>query len=159
MMPERPSELDKLDVFVGSWTFESTANFAGLDEPIHANGESKYQWSDDKGFLMGHGMFRMEELDAESQGLETWIYDTKAKKYRVTYTDSMGATGGGTATYDEKTGAWKMNATSHSPWGQTWLKGTIMFHDDDTMEWSMTEHGGFLGLMKMAEFSGVGHRQ
>ena len=65
---------------------------------------------------------------------DTWTYDTHSKKYRSTWVDSMGSTGTGTSTHNEKTNTWTMRTTSHGPYGKTVKKGCIKVIDNDTME-------------------------
>jgi hypothetical protein len=86
----------------------------------------------------------------ESNGLGTWTYDIKAKKYRSTWVDSMGMTGIGTSSYHEKTDTWKMKATSYGPWGKSTLKGWVKFTDADTMEWWMAEYQCYMKTMEMS---------
>lgn len=153
-MPKRPVELDQLNAFVGKWTSEGTATFAMLEEPIKVSGTSEAQWDDSRWFVVSREVYDMEPF-GESNGLGTWTYDMKSKKYRSTWVDSMGMTGLGESKYDEKTDTWHMKATSYGPWGKSTLKGWVKFTDADTMDWEMSEHQG---LMKVMEMSGTGKR-
>ncbi|MBU0637638.1 MAG: DUF1579 domain-containing protein [Planctomycetes bacterium] len=153
-MPQRPAELDRLNDFVGKWKYEGEAKMAMLDEPLKTWGTGETTWNDSRWFIEGRSMFNMEHF-GESQGLETWTYDIKTKKYRSTWVDSMGMSGTGVATYDEKASKWHMKATSYGPWGKSTMKGWVHFPDPDTMEWWMAE---FQGFMKTMEMSGTGKR-
>ena len=112
MMPERPAELDRLNMFVGKWQSEGQATMAMLDEPLETSGTSEAKWDDSRWFVVERGAFHMADFD-EMTGLGAWTYDPKGKVYRSTWIDSMGTVGLGTAKYDEKSGVWKMKATSH----------------------------------------------
>ncbi len=153
-MPERPAELDRLNAFVGKWQYEGTAKFAMLDQPLKAGGHSEGQWEGNGWYLVNRSVMTMEHFD-DSQALEAWSYDVHAKKYRSMWVDSMGMMGTGEATYDDPTRTWHWKGTSHSPWGPSSIKGTMHFVDDDSVEWTFTEH---MGLMKTTEMSGTGKR-
>lgn len=160
MMPEgRPAELDRLDAFAGQWDSECTMKMPMLDreEPLKAWGSGESHWNTDKTYLVGDSTFTMEEF-GEMYGHETWSYDSKAKLYRSTWTDSMGSTGTGTGRYDEATGVWYMAATSFGPHGKTTMKGTAKFIDDNTMEWTYAEYA-MGGLTKTMEMTGTSKRK
>ena len=156
-MPQRPAELDKLNAFVGRWEFDGEGNMAGLDEALPTTGTGETQWDDSGWFLVGNSVFKLEGFD-DMHGHDTWTYDTHSKKYRSTWVDSMGSTGTGTATHNEKTNTWTMRATSHGPYGKTTMKGCIKVIDDDTMEWCWTEYA-MCGLMKTMEMCGTSKRK
>jgi hypothetical protein len=153
-MPERPTELDRLDAFTGRWHSDGEVKFAMLDEPIRVSGTSEVEWDDSRWFVVSREAFDMEHF-GESNELGTLTYDIKAKKYRATWVDSMGMTGMGTTGYNEKTGTWKMKTMCYSPWGKSTLKGWVKFTDADTMEWWMAK---YMGLMKTMEMSGTSKR-
>jgi hypothetical protein len=153
-MPKRPAELDRLNAFVGKWQSTGEAKFAMLDETLETSGTSEAKWDDSRWFVVERGVFHMADFD-EMAGLGTWTYDTKGKVYRSTWVDSMGAIGLGTSKYDEKSGTWKMKATSHGPFGKSTMKGWVKFIDDDTMEWWMAE---YQWLTKTMEMSGTSKR-
>jgi hypothetical protein len=156
-MPKRPAELDRLNAFVGKWQSEGEAKFAMLDEPLKVTGTCEAKWEGDKWYLVGHAVMKMDDMP-ETKGMEAWTYDVHAKKYRSTYVDSMGMMGMSESRYDEKADTWYMTATTFGPWGQSQLKGTLRFVNPDTMEWSMTEGMGCMGLMKVMEMKGTGKR-
>lgn len=153
-MPERPAELDRLDAFVGKWEWTGSAEMAGLEEPLTMTGTSEMHWESDRGFLVSRANMNMEPF-GESEGIETWTYDSKAKKYRSTWTGGMGMISMGETVYDEKNDIWRMKGTGYGPMGKSSAKGTMKFTDADTMEWEMTEYSG---LMKIMTMSGTGHR-
>lgn len=149
-MPQRPAELDHLNAFVGQWESETEVTMAGIEDVIKSQGTSDIQWHGDKWFLVGHSSFNMGDC-GEATGIETWMYDVKSKKFRTTWTDSMGSISMGTARYDEKTKTWHMRAKGYDPDGTTTGKGHIKMLDDNTMEWTWTEYtmGGLMETMKM----------
>ena len=156
MMPQRPAELDKLNDFVGRWDFTGEANMAFLDEPVSTTGTGESHLDDSGWFLVGNSVFKMQGFD-DLRAHDTWTYDTHSKKYRSTWVDSMGSTGTGTSTHNEKTNTWTMRATSHGPYGKTVMKGCIKVIDDDTMEWCWSEYA-LGGLLKTMEICGTSKR-
>ena len=156
-MPQRPAELDHLNAFVGQWEMEGETKMAGLEEVLKTQGTSDIKWHGDKWFLVGHWNFNMGDL-GDITGIETWTYDVKCKKFRSTWTDSMGSIGMGTARYDEKTRTWQMRAKSYGPFGTTTGKGHVKMVDDNTMEWTWTEYA-MGGLLKTMEITGTNRRK
>lgn len=153
-MPQRPVELDRLDQFVGKWRADGEGKFAMLDEPLKISGTSEAAWEGDRWYVVVRGVMNMEHF-GDSQGHETWTYDTHDKVYRSTWVDSMGMSGMGVSKYDEKSDTWRMTATSHGPWGKSTIKGSLRFPNADTMEWEWTERSG---LMKVMEMKGTSSR-
>lgn len=156
-MPQRPAELDRLNDFAGTWEWEGVSTMAMLDKPIKNSGTSVGEWSGDGWFLVSKAVFRMEGLDP-MHGMETWMYDTKSKKYRSTWVDSMGSIGTGEARFNEKTQTWHMSAKSRGPHGKMTMKGTAKLIDADTMEWTWSEYA-MGGLMKTMEMTGTSRRK
>lgn len=157
MMPERPVELDKLEMFIGDWEFTSEMKMAVLDEVLKGKGTSTTEWTLDKRYIVEHAEYDMGEL-GKMKGAGLWTYDPKAKKYRTWWFDSHGETGHGTATYCEETKTWKFKARGRSPWGKTIGKGTATFVDDNTVEWTWTQWDGS-GLFKTMEMTGTNKRK
>ena len=156
-MPQRPAELDHLNAFVGKWEMDGECRMAGMEEELKTHGTSDMQWHGDKWFLVGNWIFTMGDL-GETTGLETWTYDIKAKKFRSTWTDSMGAIGMGTSRYDEKNKTWHMQAKGYGPWGTSTGKGSVKMIDDNTMEWTWAEYA-MGGLMKTMDMTGTSRRK
>ncbi len=157
MMPQRPAELDKLNAFAGRWEFTGEAKMAGLDQVLKSSGTNEAKWEGDGWYLVSRGVFKLEDL-GEMQGVETWTYDAHSKKFRSTWVDSMGSVGAGTARHDDKTNTWYMRATSHGPFGKTWIKGQVRSVDDNTMEWDWAEYAMW-GFFKTMEMSGTSRRR
>ena len=158
MTPERPVELDKLNAFLGEWEFEGVMNMAMVDEPITTSGTNTVRWAGNNWFLISDGVFNMAGFDEEMIGHETWTYDTHAKKYRTTWTDSMGGTGMGVTRYDEKDDIWYMTARANTPFGRSSMKGHVKFINPSTMEWTWSEYM-MGGLMKVSSMTGTSRRK
>ncbi len=157
MTHQRPPELDKLNAFAGKWEFEGEATIAGLDEVLKTHGTNEAKWDGDGWFLVSRGTFNMAEL-GEMTGVETWTYDSHAKRYRSTWVDTMGSIGTGESWHNDKTNTWKMRFTSHGPHGKTTGKGCVKMIDDNTMEWCWAEYA-MGGLMKTMEMKGTSRRR
>lgn len=157
MMPERPVELDKLEMFIGEWEFTSEMNMCVLEEPIKGSGTSTVTWELDKRYIVEHGEYEMGEF-GKMLGKGFWTYDPKAKKYRTWWFDSYGAVGHGTAKYSEKTRTWRFKAKSKGPMGKSIGKGTATFVDDDTVDWTWGEWDS-TGLFKVMEMTGTNKRK
>ncbi len=157
MMPKRPVELDRLNAFVGSWEATGEMTMTGLDQPLKSTGTTESKWEGDGWYIVGRSAMNMSEF-GDMQGVETWTYDTHSKKYRSTWTDSMGSVGTGTATFNPNTNTWKMKATSHGPFGKSSAKGSVKILDENTMEWNWTEYA-MGGLFKVMEINGTSKRR
>ncbi len=157
MKPQRPAELDQLNAFVGTWDMTGEATMAGLDEVLKTTGTGETKWAGNGWFLVTNAKFDMDGFDS-MEAVETWTYDAHSKKYRSSWTDSMGAIGLGSSRYNEKTNTWTMRATSHGPHGKTTAKGTLKIIDNDTMEWTWTEYA-MGGLFKVMEMKGTSKRR
>jgi hypothetical protein len=153
-MPKRPIELDRLNAFVGKWQGDGEMKFTNMDEPLKFSGTSETKWEGDNWYVVGRSVMRMKDFP-ETQGMEAWTYDVKAKKYRSFYVDSMGMSGMSEARFDEKAKTWYMTAHSYGPWGESEMKGTLRFTNPDTMEWNMSE---CMGLMKIMDMKGTSKR-
>lgn len=155
--PQRPAELDKLNMFVGEWESTSEMNFKMLEEPMRGSGKSSISWGCDGWCLVEHNEFEMGEL-GKMFGVGVWTWDAKSKKYRVSWFDSYGSTGHGKATYSEADQAWTMKTRSRNPWGTSVGRGTVTFSDKDTMEWTWKEWDS-LKLFQTMEMTGTNKRK
>lgn len=156
-MPERPAELDLLNMMVGRWEGTGTMKFTFLDETLEGKGTNTAAWECDNRVLVNRGTYEMGELGTMN-GIEIWTWDDKAGKYRMHWFDSFGMTGNGTAKYDEETRTWHMKSRGKDPDGhKTISEGTITYTDADTLEWTWTEWSA-LKLFKIVEMSGTSRR-
>ena len=157
MMPDRPAELDLLNMMAGRWEGTATMKFTFLDEALEARGSNTATWECDNRVLVSRGTYEMDELGTMN-GIEIWTWDDKAGKYRMHWFDSFGMTGNGTAKYDEETKTWHIKAKGKGPDGhRTVSEGTVTYTDADTLEWTWTEWTS-LKLFKIAEMSGTSRR-
>ncbi|MBU0718164.1 MAG: DUF1579 domain-containing protein [Planctomycetes bacterium] len=159
MESPRPAELDKLNMFVGTWesTGEAKLGFLDTDKPLKATSTGKVAWECDGRYLIERSKMNMEEL-GDMEGMAIYAWDAKAEKFRTWWFDSDGAVEQGTAKYDEKTKTWHFKGKGRSEWGRTHSKGTAKFLDDNNMEWSFTMWDGWK-LHKVMEMSGTSKRK
>ena len=101
--PPRPAELDRLDMFVGSWEGTAEIMMPGADEAMTSTGKNEATWELDKRFLVSKLNLDMGE-HGTMEGLEVWTWDNKAKTYRTWWFSSMGDAAQATARYDEESG-------------------------------------------------------
>lgn len=154
-MPRRPEALDRLDRLVGRWDYEGQARIAGLEQPLEVAGEGEARWGGDGWYVVSTGVHTIRELgDFYSQ--ETWSYDPRADVYRLTWADSMGATGIGAGTFDPASDTWTFDCESYGPAGRTRVESTIRWADDDTLEMTWVET---LGLIRTMEMAGTARRK
>ena len=160
MRPKRPAELDRLNMFVGKWDGTGDAKFMGLDETLKTKGTSQTAWDCDGWYLVEHGEFEMGDM-GRMHGLGVWTWDAKAKKYRMWWFDNWGATGTGTAEYDESTKTWSMNSKAAGPMGSMAGRGVVKMVDDKTVEWTWTEWPGWdlFHAFKVAEMKGTNKKK
>ncbi len=157
MRPQRPVELDRLNMFAGSWESSSEATMAMLDEVMTSTGSSEAAWECDGWCLVERATLELEGL-GKMVMTSIWSWDAKSKKYRSMWAGNDGGTAVGTASYCEETKTWRIKAKGRSSWGKSKAKGTVTFIDDDTMEWTWTEWDS-LGLMKILDAKGTSKRK
>ena len=168
--PKKPSpapEMAELERLLGTWT--GSAEFVspspeemekGMPEgseemPTSFAGGGKAQWTLGGMFLKSEGWHEMGE-GQRANYVEYWTWDSKAQKYRTWSFSDWGESGQGWAKFypDGKTMRFKgtgMDAQGTSTRGE----GTLTFTDDNTYEWTYTEHGTW-GKM---ELKGTSKRQ
>jgi len=157
MRPERPAELDKLNMFAGQWESTSEMKLAVLDETMHGTGTGTAAWECDGWLMVERGEYETGELGTMDM-LGVWAWDPKAKVYRNWWFNSYGEISTATARYEESTRTWRMKGKGRGPWGASVVKGTMKMVDDDNMEWTWTEWDG-LGLTKTMEIKGTSKRK
>ncbi len=148
---------ERLKYFVGEWESKGEVDIAGLHHTLSGSGTLTYAWDCDRWCLIERDAFDMDEL-GKMGGVGLWSYDTKRKKYRLSWVDSMGGTARGTAKYDDSSSTWNIKAKSRSPFGTITGRGTLTAVDNDTVEWTWKERA-FLGLIKVSESKGSMHRK
>jgi len=157
MMPERPAALDKLNMFVGTWSQEGTAKFAAMDEPLKMTARSTVTWEGDGWYLVENATYSMDGF-GDMKGMAIWTYDAAHDRFRITYVDSMGGQSTGTATYDEEDKQWRMRVSNETPFGTSVAHATVTFADKDSQKWTWTESTLF-GLMKIMDMEATMKRQ
>lgn len=136
--PERPAELNHLDMFVGTWEATGEATKPGSEETVKIHGTETVEWDADKWVLVSHYDYSIGEK--EMCGVDIMRWDPKAKKYCGWSVDNHGGTSTGTGTYDEATHTWHFKGKSHNPFtGKSHVgEGTGKMVDDNTQEWTWT---------------------
>lgn len=157
MMPERPVELDRLNVFAGTWEGTGDATMLGVDKVLKSSATSEGHWEGDDWYMVIRSVMDMDEFGG-MKALETWTYDPHCEIYRSTWVDSMGSIGTGTTRFNENTNTWHMRAKSHGPMGKSTMKGWVRIIDDNNMEWVWSSHV-FFGLIKTMEMKGTSTRK
>lgn len=154
--PERPAELDQLDMLLGEWETTGTIELAVVDEPITTSGRNKAQWTMD-----GRVLEDQADLDMGPFGRVTgktlWTWDPSLQKHRMWWFDSLGETSEVVATFDPRTQTWKMKAKGQKYGRRTSGSGTIRRIDDNTLEWTWNEASAS-GLITFAKMRGTSRR-
>ena len=157
MKPQRPAELDKLNMFTGEWDTTGEMTITGLEEMIAGTGTGTTTWDCDGWFLVEKGEFDMGELGKMS-GLGLYTWDPKWKVYRTWYFNSWGECAKGKMHYDESTNTWHMKAKGKGAMGCSVSEGTAKFTDENTIEWTWAEWDKFK-LSKHVEGTGTSKRK
>lgn len=155
--PQRPAQLDKLDMLLGSWETVGEVEMAILDEVVHTSGTNEAKWSLDRRMIVDHAELDMGPL-GKLTGFTVWTWDEAIGKYRMWWFDSMGEFAEGIVTYDESSKAWQIKTTGSKYGYSTSGRGTIRQIDGDTLEWTWREGDGW-GLMRLADMRGVSTRR
>lgn len=154
--PERPAELDRLDMFLGEWETNGTIEMAMLDEPITTSGRNRAEWTLDRHIVEDHADLDMGPF-GRMQGKTLWTYDPAIGKYRMWWFDTLGETSEVVATFDERRDMWRMKARGQKYGRQTSGRGTIRRIDANTLEWTWDEASAS-GLIRFAKMRGISRR-
>ncbi len=125
--------LQKLDMFVGKWEMAGEVRRKGVEEAQQLHGFNEAGWDEDGVFLVGRGSARVGDGPI-NYGLAAWTYDPAVQTYRFVLLDSSGATGIGTADFDEATRSLHARLTSEGPSGRLEMRASIHFVDANTKE-------------------------
>jgi len=160
MRPQRPAELDKLNMWVGKWEGTDEHKMMGVAETLKSTGTSEVSWDDTGWYLIEKADYQMGEM-GKMKMCARWAYDPKAKKYRVWMFDDWGQQGVGTAKYVEKDRKWYFTARSKGTLGSTFGRGCAKFVDDNTIEmtWSEWASWDIFRLFKFMEMTGTSKRK
>ena len=157
--PPRPAELDRLDVFVGTWEGTAEITVPGSDEVMKTTGRNTTEWRYDKRFLVEDFEADMGDIGAMT-GLSLSTWDPQAKKYRTWMFSNWGEASTGTLTYCEKskTWYWKSQGTNPMTGKMSYGKGQATLVDDNTYEWSWKEWDNALYWGEPMSMKGTSHR-
>lgn len=120
--PKPAPELQKLDYFAGTWTFDGDMKPGPMGPGGKFSGTSHNEWMDGKFFVQGHS--DMTGAMGNGTSISIMGYDTEAKKYTYHEFNSMGEAESATGTVDGDTWTWsdenKMNGKT--VWGHYIMK-------------------------------------
>lgn len=155
--PERASQLDAYEVFVGSWTWEAVMLNAAPDNK-RWTGTAEWEWALDKRSLTGHVSAKSQDAEYAAAGI--WSWHPRSERYVWWMFNNWGYPQEGKATYDEETRMWHMKYHSIG------LDGTpshgqyrITVVDNDTLEWDLSEWADPLHFIKKMEMQGTYKRK
>lgn len=146
--PARPTELDRLNDFVGQWESTWQCTMPGSDKPMTCTSSSTANWEADRWVLVERMQGRMGE-DPMS-GLCIWTWDAEGKVYRTWWYDNHGQAEEGTATYDTATNTWNMKSKNGS--------GTFKHTGNGVYEMTMKETTGGLFPSTVMEMKGTSRK-
>lgn len=155
-VPEKPAELDRLNMFLGEWETTGTIELSVLDEPIATSGRNRAAWTLDGYVLEDNADLNMGPF-GRVKGTTHWTYDSAIGKYRMWWFDTLGETSTVVATFDERSQTWRMKAAGQKYGRRTSGRGTIRRVDDNTLEWTWDEASAS-GLIRFAKMRGTSRR-
>jgi len=156
-LPERPAELDRLDLLVGEWDTQGTIKMIGMDGPIETTGHNVARWSADGWLLIDESTYEMGALGMMS-GVSLWSWDDRAKRYHVDWYDSFGERASGYARYDEASRTWHLKTSGRSALCSVANKGTIKVVGDGHLAWTYDQWDAW-GWLKFSEMRGHSQRR
>jgi|CXWL01.1.fsa_nt_gi hypothetical protein len=154
--PERPVELDRLNMFLGEWETTGTIELAMLDKPFATSGRNQAEWTLDGRVLEDHSDLSMGPF-GRMKGKTLWAWDAALGKYRMWWFDTLGETSEVVATFNERTNTWRMKARGQKYGRHTSGRGTIRRIDENTLEWTWNEASAS-GLIRFAKMRGTSRR-
>ncbi len=157
MQPERPAELDRLDMLLGEWETSGEVRMAVLDEVLSVTGSNSATWELDKRMLVERAELDMGEL-GKMTGMSIWWWDARARRFRMWWFDSFGEISEAAVRYDEASQTWHMSAKGQKYGHATSGRGTLRRIDENTLAWTWNEYDA-LGLIKLATMKGTSHRK
>ena len=156
-MPERPAELDRLELLAGSWKTTGTVEMLGLKDPLNVDGANTARWSCERRLLIDESHFDMDALGPMT-GVSLWTYHPGKKKYLMWWFDSFGESATGSAKFNKKTRTWKIKTRGKNHWCSVVNHGTIRQIDEDTLEWTWVQWDAF-HILRYAKMRGISRRQ
>ena len=156
LRPQRPPELEKLNMLLGEWETTGEIRMAVLDAPIHTKGKNRATWSLDGRVVLDQAELDMGPLGPMT-GMSLWTWDPQSKKYHMHWFDSFGETSFATVSYHAGSKTWRMKARGQKYGHSTAGHGTLRAIDADTLEWTWNETDS-LGWINFAEMKGISRR-
>lgn len=151
--PEKASQMDAFDVFVGQWDWQAeVVNAEGPDRQW--TGQAEWNWTLDGRCLAGSLLARSANASFEAAGV--WSWHPARKKYIWWMFNDWGYPQEGTADYNDRSKTWKMCYESVG------LDGTKSYGvyemqvvNRDLLRWSMEEWADALHAIKKIEMTGT----
>lgn len=139
--PARPSELNKLDAWVGTWTGTAEVTeplIEGEEAPVFEGGET-WAWTLNKMYLRGEGWHEMPDGDRMNYvSYVTW--DDSEGKYRSWMFDDWGTYGNGWISADATGDNFTMTYVGYAANGdRSKGRGSIKMIGNDKMTWEWEE--------------------
>lgn len=151
--PQRASELDAYNVFVGEWDWQ--AEVVNADGPgKNWKGTAKWEWTLDKRCLRGVMKSQSDAAGFQAEGV--WSWHPKKRKYIWWMFNDWGYPQQGTAKYNEGCDCWTMDYQSVGLDGTTsYGCYCVCVKDNDTLKWKMAEWADPLRLFPKIEMTGT----
>ena len=156
---ERPTALDQLDAFVGTWKGEANMTNPETGEPMMLGGTETVSWAADGWALTSD--FDYEMLEGRMKGVSIMLWDPAKKHFTSFMAANDGGQGHGSAEYDEATKTWTMKGYSMNPYTgmKTYGEGTVKFVGADTQVWEWAEYTSPMKTKQLMSFKGSSKRQ
>ncbi len=158
--PQRPAELDELNVWVGRWESTGECRMGDSPEAIACSSSNTVTWEADRWILVERFEGKMGDEEHVCRGVGVYTWNPKTRQYESWWFDSHGGVGKGTWRYDANTKTWTAKAKSQNPvTGMSSVgEGTVKMPDNNTIEWTWTEWDS-LKLNKFMEMKGTSRRK
>lgn len=157
--PVRPTELDRLNDWMGTWQGESICTMEGTSQTCKSTSTTEVKWTLNGWVAEEHVAITMD--NGEKMHMQTqWMWDSHMNKFRVSWQSDWGEYGTGTVTYDADDSTWELKGKSHctSSGHTSVVKGETTMVDHDTINWEMSYYDS-MGITEFMELKGVSHRQ
>ncbi|UCE59409.1 MAG: hypothetical protein JSU63_18445, partial [Phycisphaerales bacterium] len=133
--PDRASELDAYEAFVGSWTWEAET-IVPEDSTTKWSGTAEWEWALDKRCLKGKIFSKSEHAEFSAKGI--WSWHPTRKKYMWWMFNDWGFPQEGTATYCPISKSWRMDYKSVGLDGSASTgRYEMKVVDSDTLVWCL----------------------
>ncbi len=156
--PARPTELDQLNDWVGTWEGNFEMIVQGEDKVRTMKGISTFRWGTNRWVLTEHSEGSAGDNRFVGDGMYTW--NASAKRFEFYSVNDHGEIETGTGRYDAGKQMWYMtaSATDTVRGGTHNSEGTLRMPDKNTMEFDFAAWGP-LHLSKVVEMKGTAKRK